>query len=113
MKKYYVYILKCSDNTYYTGITSDIVTRIGEHKNGKHKNGKHKNGKHKNGKHIDSYTYKRRPAQLVFTCEFSDVKMAIAKEKQIKKWSTTKKEALINGDFDSLPNLAKKFFVGE
>jgi putative endonuclease len=39
--------------------------------------------------------------------------MAIAKEKQIKKWAKTKKEALINGDFESLPNLAKKFFPGK
>ena len=98
MKKYYIYILKCTDNTYYTGITSDIVNRLEEHKN---------------GKHIDSYTFKRRPIQLVFTCEFNDVKMAITKEKQIKKWSKTKKEALINGDFDSLPNLAKKLFTAE
>jgi putative endonuclease len=35
---------------------------------------------------------------------------AIDKEKQIKKWSRLKKEALINGDYDSLPNLAKKRF---
>lgn len=98
MKKYFVYILKCSDNTYYTGVTSNIVNRIEEHQN---------------GKHIDSYTYKRRPVQLIFTSEFSDIKIAIAKEKQIKKWSKTKKEALINGDFDTLPNLAKKLFPSE
>lgn len=95
MKKYYVYILKCADKTYYTGITSDIVNRLQEHTI---------------GKHIDSYTFKRRPVQLVSVSEFSDVKMAIAKEKQIKKWSKQKKEALINGDFESLPNLAKKLF---
>jgi putative endonuclease len=98
MKKYFVYILKCADNTYYTGVTSDIVNRVQEHQN---------------GKHIDSYTFKRRPIQLVFTVELNDVKMAIAKEKQIKKWSKTKKEALINGDFNSLPNLAKKLFTNE
>jgi putative endonuclease len=37
--------------------------------------------------------------------------MAIEKEKQIKKWSKAKKLALINGDYDSLPNLAKKKFT--
>jgi putative endonuclease len=36
--------------------------------------------------------------------------LAIDKEKQIKKWSRTKKEALINGDFEALVNLAKKKF---
>ncbi len=98
MKTYFVYILLCYDGTYYTGITSDIIKRIKEHSN---------------GKHIDSYTYNRRPVKLAFLCEFSDVKLAIAKEKQIKKWSKKKKEALINNAFEGLPNLAKKSFRNE
>jgi putative endonuclease len=48
--------------------------------------------------------------ELVFYCEFTDINFAIDKEKQIKKWSRLKKEALINGDFDALPNLSKKKF---
>ena len=51
MKTYYVYILKCSDNTYYTGFTSNLDNRLFEHQSGKHK---------------DSYTYTRRPLELVF-----------------------------------------------
>jgi putative endonuclease len=47
---------------------------------------------------------------LVFYCEFTDINIAIEKEKQIKKWSQAKKEALINDDYDSLLNLAKKKF---
>jgi putative endonuclease len=47
---------------------------------------------------------------LVFYCEFTDINLAIEKEKQIKKWSKAKKEALINNDYDLLPNLAKKKF---
>jgi putative endonuclease len=47
---------------------------------------------------------------LVFYAEFTDINLAIEKEKQIKKWSRLKKEALINGDYDGLPNLAKKNF---
>ena len=39
-----------------------------------------------------------------------NIGFAIDKEKQIKKWSRAKKEALINGDYDALPNLAKKKF---
>ncbi len=95
MKISYVYILKCSDNTYYTGITSNLERRIIEHKL---------------GKHIESYTYKRRPIELMFYTEFSDISIAIQTEKQIKKWSKAKKEALINDEFEKLPNLAKKKF---
>ena len=95
MKLSYVYILKCSDNTYYTGVTSNLKQRIIDHQKGKHK---------------DSYTYRRRPITLVFFCEFTDINIAIEKEKQIIKWSQAKKEALIKGDYMALPNLAKKKF---
>ena len=81
MKTYIVYILKFSDKSYYTGITSSLEKRLIEHKK---------------GKHIESYTYKRRPLELVFYCEFSNVEIAIEIEKQIKKWSRVKKEALKN-----------------
>ncbi len=95
MKTYYVYILNCSDNSYYTGFTSNLAQRIFEHNT---------------GKHIDSYTFSRRPVKLVYYCEFSNPTIGIEKEKQIKKWSRAKKEALINGNFKKLPNLAKKKF---
>ncbi len=95
MQTSYVYILKCAENTYYTGVTSNLIKRLLEHKS---------------GTHIDSYTYKRRPIELKFYAEFTDIKLAIQTEKQIKKWSKAKKEALINNDFDKLPNLAKKVF---
>ncbi|WP_179353017.1 GIY-YIG nuclease family protein [Winogradskyella vidalii] len=95
MKQSYVYILKCSDDSYYTGITSNLTQRLNEHQTGKHK---------------DSYMYNRRPLELVFYAEFTDINLAIQTEKQIKKWSRAKKEALINEEFDKLPNLAKKKF---
>lgn len=95
MKMSYVYILKCSDDSYYTGITSNLEQRITDHNSGKFK---------------DSYTSKRRPLDLVFYVEFTDINFAIDKEKQIKKWSRAKKEALINNEFEILPNLAKKKF---
>jgi putative endonuclease len=47
---------------------------------------------------------------LVFYCEFTDIRLAVEKEKQIKKWSKAKKLALINGEYDMLVNLAKKRF---
>ncbi|ULC59362.1 GIY-YIG nuclease family protein [Flaviramulus sp. BrNp1-15] len=95
MKIYYVYILKCSDETYYTGLTSNLTKRIIEHKT---------------GKHTDSYTYKRRPIILEYYAEFTNVDIAIQTEKQIKKWSRAKKKALIKNEYERLPNLAKKKF---
>nr|WP_298792516.1 GIY-YIG nuclease family protein [uncultured Allomuricauda sp.] len=95
MKVSYVYMLRCSDHTYYTGVTSNLEKRIQEHKT---------------GKHVKSYTYSRRPVKLVFYAEFSDIRMAIEKEKQVKKWSRAKKEALIQENYNALPNLAKKKF---
>ncbi len=92
---YYVYILKCNDGSYYVGMTSDLQKRLLQHQE---------------GFYVESYTFKRRPVELVFYAEFTNVGMAIEKEKQIKKWSRAKKEALINGNFDDLPNLAKKNF---
>ena len=95
MKQSYVYILKCSDGSYYTGVTSNITKRVYEHQVGYYPN---------------CFTASKRPIQLVFYCEFTDINLAIEKEKQIKKWSRVKKEALINGDFDALVKLAKKRF---
>jgi putative endonuclease len=65
MKIYYVYILKCIDKTYYTGITSNLTKRIQDHHLGKHQ---------------DAYTFYGRPLQLVFFCEFTNVNMAITTE---------------------------------
>jgi putative endonuclease len=95
VKIFFVYIIKCSDDTYYTGITSDLEGRLESHRSGKYK---------------DSYTFSRRPLHLVFSCGFTEASKAIEMEKQIKKWSRAKKEALISGEFETLPNLAKKKF---
>jgi len=95
MKQSYVYILKCSDSTYYTGVTSNLTQRMFQHNT---------------GFYPDCYTFSRRPVALVFYAEFTDINFAIEKEKQIKKWSKAKKEALIRGEYDTLPNLARKKF---
>ncbi|WP_454060368.1 GIY-YIG nuclease family protein [Elizabethkingia ursingii] len=95
MKTSFVYILLCSDNTYYTGVTEDVFRRFNEHQD---------------GKYFGSYTYNRRPVVLVYYVIFSDIKEAILFEKKLKKWSKAKKEALINGQYEDLPNLAKKKF---
>jgi len=90
-KIYCVYILKCSDNTYYTGMTSNLEQRILQHQVGAFQN---------------SYTYTRRPLILQFIAEFTNVWDAIELEKRIKKWSGQKKKALIDGNIDKLKVLA-------
>ncbi|WP_291964744.1 GIY-YIG nuclease family protein [Maribacter sp.] len=95
MITYYVYILECADNSFYTGITSNLTQRLESHQSGKYK---------------DSYTSKRRPVNLVYYCEFTDPNLAIEMEKRIKKWSKAKKKALIAGGHEKLPNLSKKKF---
>ena len=89
---YYVYIIKCSDNSFYTGITNNLDKRFQEHILGKHK---------------DCYTYKRRPLELKFHERFNDVLQAIYFEKKIKKWTHKKKQALIDGDFNRLQILSE------
>lgn len=92
MKRYWVYILKCADNSYYTGVTNDIENRVAQHQE---------------GINPGSYTHNRRPVELVFNYEFNDVTQAIAFEKQVKGWNRKKKEAIISGQWDLLPELSK------
>ena len=91
-KIYFVYIIKCSDKSYYVGITNNLERRLYEHNEG-----------------FDpySYTYSRRPVNLVFEQSFHDVDNAILYEKKIKGWSRAKKEALIEGRINDLPKLSK------
>ena len=92
MNTYYIYILLCSDNSYYIGVTNNIEERVLQHQNGVHGN---------------SYTFNKRPISLIYTEEFIDIKQAIEREKQLKKWSRAKKEALVNNDIDKLKVLSK------
>lgn len=89
--RYYVYILECSDNSYYTGITNNLERRINEHNEGNDQN---------------SYTFFRRPVELVFYEVFNNPEQAILFEKKLKGWSRTKKEALMNKDWDKLKILS-------
>ncbi len=91
MKDYFVYILKCTDGSYYTGVTSNLEQRINRHNSGL----------------IKGYTSSRLPVRLVYSNRFRNTTDAITAEKQIKGWSRAKKQALINGDFDKLVQLAK------
>jgi putative endonuclease len=92
MRDYFVYILKCSDESYYTGVTSNLEKRVSEHQSGI----------------IKGYTSNRLPIKLVFSERFADINQAIRFEKQVKGWSRSKKEALVNMDFDLLVRLSSK-----
>lgn len=93
MRRYFIYILKCKDGSYYTGVTNNLEQRFFEHQSGLIKN---------------CYTHGRRPVKLVFHAEFQNIKQAIGREKQVKGWSRKKKEALIRGEFDLLPILSQR-----
>lgn len=88
MKQSWVYTLKCSNGTYNTRVTSNLTLRIKRHETSFYEN---------------SYISIRLPVELVYYCEFIEINIAIKKEKQIKKWSNSKKEALINGEYDQYP----------
>jgi putative endonuclease len=88
-----VYILRCSDGSYYTGLTKQpIEARIWEHNAGTY----------------DGYTAKRRPVELVFTESYDRILDAIARERQIKGWNRQKKEALIAYAYEALPDLSHR-----
>lgn len=78
---YFVYILKCSDNTLYTGITTDIARRVRQH-----------NWEILGGA---KYTASRRPVKLVYQEEHNDRSDATKREYAIQKFSRIKKLSLI------------------
>jgi len=80
-KKHYVYILKCSDGTYYTGYTTDPERRTQAHNSGKGA----------------KYTRARRPVKLIYTEEYDDKTEAQRREYAIKQLTRAEKEKLING----------------
>ncbi|MCK9536818.1 MAG: GIY-YIG nuclease family protein [Bacilli bacterium] len=78
----YIYILKCSDDTFYTGWTNNIEKRLNDHNNG-----------------IGSkYTKSRLPVQLVYYEEFSTKQEAMKREYEIKQKSRREKLKLINNN---------------
>ena len=94
MKSYYVYILKCSDGSYYTGLTNNLEERFAQHEA---------------GYVLKCYTFKRRPLKLSYSVQLNDINQAIALEKQIKGWSRKKKEAFINEDWLKLKILSRNY----
>ena len=90
----YVYIVECSDQTYYTGSTWHLKQRIEEHNAGLGAN----------------YTRKRLPVKLVYYEEYNRIDDAFKREKQVQNWGHVKKKALIEGNKLKLSESAKKVF---
>jgi len=89
---FWVYILQCADNSYYTGHTDNLNQRIGQH----------------NHRAFPScYTASRLPIKLVYSQPFPTREEALASERQIKGWSRKKKEAMIAGDWKRVSALAR------
>ncbi len=83
---YYTYIVKCHDNTYYTGYTVNLQKRIATHNNGKGA----------------KYTRSRLPVTLVYVESYDSKSEAMKREYQIKQLTRKQKESLISSDSNNL-----------
>ena len=89
-----VYILRCADNSFYTGLTRRSVSeRLAEHNAGL----------------VKGYTAKRRPVELIYSEAHLRYDEAVAAERRIKGWSRAKKIALISGQYDALQDFAMNY----
>jgi tRNA/rRNA methyltransferase len=88
---FWLYILRCSDGSYYVGHTDNLEMRIACHESGE----------------FSGYTRYRRPVRLVFTESFASRDEAFRCERQIKGWSRRKKEALTAGDWEALGRFSR------
>lgn len=87
---FWAYIVRCADDSYYTGHTDNLEARIGQHNHGD----------------VDGYTHDRRPVTLFWSQDFPTRLEALEAERQIKGWSRRKKEALARGDWTDLHEAA-------
>jgi predicted GIY-YIG superfamily endonuclease len=88
----WVYILRCSDNSLYVGHTADIGCREHFHNEGRG----------------GSYTARRRPVRLIYSEQTVSLDEARTRERQLKRWSAKKKEALAAGDLIELKRLSRR-----
>lgn len=89
---FWVYVLRCADDSYYVGHTDNLEMRLAQHHAGE----------------FAGYTKTRRPVRLVYSDTFGSRDEAFAAEQQLKGWSRRKKDALVRGDWDQLRRLAKR-----
>ena len=86
-----MYMLLCCDDTYYTGSTKNLESRVQDHMDGNGAN----------------YTRKRLPVSLAYYEEYSTVKEAYYREKQVQKWTFKKKHALVQGRIGDLEKFSE------
>jgi len=89
--QFWVYILTCSDGSYYVGHTDNLEVRVASHQDGT----------------FGGYTSSRRPVTFAYSEPFDSRDDAFQRERQIKKWSRAKKEALIRQDWGELKRLSR------
>ena len=89
----WMYILECRDGSYYVGSTTDLEARVWQHNH---------------DPDGPVYTRRRRPVHVVWSAQYDSVEQAFLYEKQVQGWSRRKREALIWGDFELLPSLARR-----
>ena len=87
-----MYILECSDGSFYVGSTRDLEPRLEQHAAGS----------------VPSYTSTRLPVTLVYAEEFEHIHEAYAREKQVQGWGRAKRMALIEGRIADLPGLSRR-----
>ena len=80
--KWSLYILKCSDETFYTGITNNLERRLKMHQAGK----------------ASRYTRTRGPVEMLYSETCGDRSSALIRECEVKEWPRQKKEKLVNGE---------------
>ena len=91
---YYVYILRCSDDSFYVGSAQDLDSRIRAHNDGRGA----------------AYTFTHRPVHLVYSEVFDSETAAVTRERQLKRWSHVKKQALVEGNVERLKHVSKRRF---
>lgn len=89
---HYVYILRCLDDSFYVGSAQNLDARVKAHNEGQGA----------------AHTFKHGPVRLVYSEAFGSEAEALARERQIKRWSHQKKQALIAGDLERLKHLSKR-----
>ena len=86
---WFVYILRCADDSLYVGEAGDLERRLAKHSDGS----------------ASSFTAKRRPVRLVFSEAHATRASALKREQQLKRWTRAKKDALIADDLELLKRL--------
>ena len=87
----FMYILECSDHSFYVGSTWDLERRLSQHSEGEGA----------------AYTMRRLPVRLVYFEEYDRITDAFVREKQVQNWSRRKRIALIEGRMEELPRLSR------